>query len=178
VATSTVLDASGPRRPFRRYAYHVESQGRLRAPIDRVFARLDGHARLAAHMERRSWRMGWGRLTVHLDAAEGRAIGSRIGIEGRVFGVRLRLIEEVIERIPPTRKTWETVGAPRLLVIGSYRMGFALTPPPAGDEDVTLVVFIDYALPERGLPRLLGRLLGRPYARWCTRQMVEAAGEP
>jgi hypothetical protein len=33
----------------------------------------------------------------------------------------------------------------------------------------------DYALRERGLARWLGRLFGRYYARWCTRQMVDDA---
>ncbi|HEX5832063.1 MAG TPA: hypothetical protein VFY16_13865 [Gemmatimonadaceae bacterium] len=160
----------------RDYAYHVESHGRLRAPIDDVFARLDGHARLASHMERPSWRMGWGTMAVHLDAGEGRAVGSRIRLDGRVFGIRLWVDEEVIERVPPTRKVWETVGAPRLLVIGPYRMGLALTAERPGDDEVTLSVFIDYALPDRGLPWLLGRLFGRWYARWCTARMLADAG--
>jgi len=159
----------------RDYAYHEESHVRLRAPIESVFARLDGHTRLAAHMEHPSWRMGWGRMAVHLDAREGRAVGSHIRIDGRVFGIRLWLDEEVIERVPPTRKVWETVGAPRLLVIGPYRMGFALTAEPPGDDEVALSVSIDYALPDRGLPWLVGRLFGRWYARWCTAQMVADA---
>jgi hypothetical protein len=36
-------------------------------------------------------------------------------------------------------------------------------------------VFIDYAFPEQGLARWLGRLFGRYYARWCTRRMVADA---
>jgi hypothetical protein len=34
---------------------------------------------------------------------------------------------------------------------------------------------IDYDLPTRGLSRILGRLFGRMYAKWCTRQMVRDA---
>ena len=157
------------------YTSHEESHDRLQARIESVFARLDGHARLAAHMERPSWRMGWGRMAVHLDAREGRAVGSRIRIDGRVFGIRLAVEEEVVERVPPTRKVWETVGQPRLLVIGPYRMGFALAPEGPGGEGAVPSVFIDYALPDRGVPRLLGRLFGRWYAHWCTTQMVADA---
>jgi hypothetical protein len=157
------------------YPYHEESHGRVRAPIERVFSHLDGHARLAAHMERPSWRTGWARMAVHLDAREGRAVGARIRIDGHVFGIRLWVDEAVTERVPPNRKVWETVDRPRLLVIGRYRMGFALSTEPPARDDVTLSVFIDYALPDRGLPRLLGRLFGRWYARWCTIQMVADA---
>ena len=105
------------------YPFHAESQSRIRATAERVFAHLDDHERLAAHMSQRSWRMGWGRMELQLDERAGRAIGSRIRLDGRVFGVRLGLEEIVTEYEPPARKVWETVGAPRLLVIGPYPDG-------------------------------------------------------
>ena len=75
-------------------------------------------------------------------------------------------------REPPLKKTRETVGEPRLLVIGSYRMGFDLTPD---GTKVQLRVEIDYYLPTKGITWLLGRLFGQAYARWCTQQMVRDA---
>ena len=162
------------------YPYHAESHGRLRASPERVFAHLDDHTRLAAHMNRRSWRMAWGRMNLQLDAQAGRAVGSRMRLEGRVLGARRSLEEVVTEHMPATRKVWETVGTPRLLVIGPYRMGFALVQGGigangAGSDDATLTVFIDYALPNQGISRLLGRIFGHWYARWCTRRMVADA---
>ena len=162
------------------FPYHAERHGRIQAPAGRVFAHLDDHRRLSAHMSRRSWRMGWGRMTLHLDELSGRAAGSRMRLEGRVLGVRLSLEEVVTEHTPPTRKVWVTVGTPRLLVIGAYRMGFALAPAGVGAdrdraEELTLTVFIDYAMPTRGLSRLLGRIFGHWYARWCTARMVADA---
>lgn len=164
----------------RSFPYHAESHGQLQAAAGRVFAHLDDHTRLSAHMSRRSWRMGWGRMDLHLDERAGRAVGSRIRLEGRILGLRLALEEVVTEHAPPTRKVWVTIGTPRLLVIGPYRMGFALVPTGAGvsctgADAVTLTVFIDYALPDRGLSRLLGRLFGHWYARWCTERMVTDA---
>jgi hypothetical protein len=86
------------------FPYHAESRGRLQAPAGRVFAHLDDHTRLSAHMSRRSWRMGWGRMDLHLDERAGRAVGSRIRLEGRILGVWLALEEVVTEHAPPTRK--------------------------------------------------------------------------
>ena len=40
-----------------------------------------------------------------------------------------------------------------------------------------LRVVIDYALPDTGAGRVLGRLFGPAYARWCTRRMVDDAIE-
>jgi hypothetical protein len=99
-------------------------------------------------------------------------VGSRIRLSGRVLGVELSVEEVVVERNPPHRKVWETTGTPKLLVIGHYRMGFELS--PQGSRSM-LRVFIDYAVPEGGLARWLGRVFGRAYARWCTQQMVDAA---
>jgi hypothetical protein len=173
----------------RPYPLHEESRAILHAPLEAAFARLDDHARLSAHMSRPSWRMGWSRMAVTTDEQGGHAVGSHIRLAGRILGIRLALDEVVVEREPPWRKVWETVGTPRLLVIGSYRMGFELspvTPTPrvpddaaeaaaGAEEPLTLRVFIEYELPDRGIPWLLGRLIGRWYARWCTRQMASGA---
>ncbi|MEP6791429.1 MAG: SRPBCC family protein [Ramlibacter sp.] len=162
-----------PAAPEREaFPHHAESHGQVRASAARVFEHLDDHARLSAHMSRRSWRMGWSRMKLSLDEQAGRAAGSHIRLDGRILGVRLALEEVVTEHTPPTRKVWATVGTPRLLVIGPYQMGFLLV--PAGG-DVTLTVFIDYALPGRGPSRLLGRIFGHWYARWCTARMVADA---
>ena len=49
---------------------------------------------------------------------------------------------------------------------------------PVVTSPVTLVTHAShyrYALPESGLPRWLGRMLGARYARWCTRRMANGA---
>jgi hypothetical protein len=148
---------------------HYESSATVAAPADRVFAHIDDYARLSSHMNKSSWMMGGGKMTLDLDDARGQQVGSRIRMAGRVFGIQLALEEIVTERVPPHRKTWETVGSPRLLVIGSYTMGFDLLPQPGGS---LLRVFIDYALPEKAPMRWLGHLFGRYYAKWCTQKMV------
>ena len=113
-------------------------------------------------------------METQIDEGRGQRVGSRIRLSGRVFGVELSVEEIVVERDPPRRKVWETTGAPKLLVVGHYRMGFELS---AQGNASMLRVFIEYALPERAPARWLGRLFGRYYARWCTRQMVDDAVE-
>ena len=157
----------------RAYPYHAVSASVIHATMEQAFSHLDDHSRLSKHMSKRSWRMGWGRMELRMDQAAGRAVGSRIRLAGSVFGVRLELDEVVTVRDPPTRKAWETIGTPRLLVIGPYRMGFMLATEVAGE--VILTVSIDYSLPERGFSRILGRMFGHWYARWCTRRMVPDA---
>lgn len=154
------------------YTRHEESSAVIHASTEQIFAPLDDQTRLSAHMNRRSWKMGWGKMETVLDAEHGQSVGSQIVLRGRVFGIRLYLDEIVTLRDPPLRKAWEIVGEPRLLVIGPYRMGFDLTP---NGSNTQLRVWIDYDLPADGIPWLLGQLFGRWYAKWCTRQMVQDA---
>jgi hypothetical protein len=93
-------------------------------------------------------------------------------LTGRILGIKLAVEEVVIERTPPHRKVWETIGSPQLLVMGHYRMGVEVIPAGQASQ---LRIFIDYTLPERTPARWLGRLFGRYYARWCIRQMVDDA---
>lgn len=153
-------------------AFHHRSEVVLPVEPERLFTHLDDHRRLSSHMEKPSLMTAGASMRIDTDAGHGQAVGSVIRMSGRVLGVRLGLEEVVTEHAPPQRKVWETVGEPTLLVIGAYRMGFSIEPFTGGSR---LVVFIDYARPGRGLARLLGGLVGRYYAAWCTRRMAEDA---
>jgi hypothetical protein len=151
---------------------HRESTTRLAASADAVFARLDDQTRLAEHMGQSSMMMGGGRMTYDFDAAQGRAVGSHIRMGGQAFGLRLSVEEVVVERTPPHRKVWRTVGEPRLIIIGPYEMGFEIM--PESPTACRLRVWIDYEPPARGLGRRTPRLAAL-YARWCVQQMVRDA---
>ena len=155
-----------------RYPLHHRSEVAVDTDAHRLFAHLDDHSRLAGHMEKPSLMMAGATMRVDTDALRGQAIGSLIRITGRVLGVNLEVEEVVTERVPPLRKTWETRGEPRLLVIGSYRMGFTISPEK---DRSRLLVFIDYQLPRCGFAHLLALLFGRAYAAWCTRRMANDA---
>jgi hypothetical protein len=111
-------------------------------------------------------------MSVDMDAAKGQEVGSHILLGGRVFGLELVLDEVVTRREPPFIKVWETVGTPKLLVIGSYVMGVKVA---AADGGSRLEVFIDYGLPTGWFTYWLGRLLGGVYAKWCVTQMLAGA---
>lgn len=151
---------------------HDEANAVLAANVEEAFRYLDDYRRLAVHMTRPSWRMGGGSMNVEFDAGGGSVRGSHIKWSGRAFGIRLSLEEVVIERAPPYRKEWETLGVPQLLIIGSYRMGFELTPDGQGAR---LHVFIDYSLPNGRPFRWLAYVFAGHYARWCVQRMAQDA---
>jgi len=91
--------------------------------------------------------------------------------KGYGSGGRMKIEKDMV-RILGGVMAGETTGAPKLLAIGHYRMGFELSPQGNGSM---LRVFIEYALPEMAPARWLGRLFGKRYARWCTQRMVDDA---
>lgn len=154
------------------YAYSDETTAEVRATPSEVFADLDDQARLGAHMEKPSMMMMGGRMTYEFDEAKGRAVGSVIKMAGTYLGIRLFAEEVVVERDPPQRKVWETRGQPSILVVGSYRMGFEITP---SGERSRLRVFIEYDRPSSLVGRILGAAFAHRYARWCVTRMAEDA---
>lgn len=154
-----------------RYPYHHEGKILINAPATDAFAWLDDHRNLAAHMSRSSRMMAGGSMSLSLDESDGRQVGSHIRMQGRVLGWPLYIDEVVSEREPPLRKVWETVGEPRLWVIGCYRMGLNLADQASG---CSVSVFIDYDLPAAPVLYWLAHWMSHPYAAWCVEQMLTA----
>jgi len=154
------------------FDHHFESSIEVKAACAAVFDHLDDFNQFGEHMTRSSWMMAGSAMRYEFDEARGRATGAAVRLLGSVLGIRLEIEERVTERAPPYRKSWETVGQPRMIVVKSYRMGFELT---QRDDWTHLRVFIDYAMPDRSFSRVLGRLLGSVYARWCVASIVNGA---
>ena len=93
------------------FPLHHESTVTLDAPAETAFAYLDDFKKLSSHMERPSAMMMGSKMAITTDALGGRAVGSRVRLEGRMLGMTLSLEEEVTERQPPFRKAWQTVDA-------------------------------------------------------------------
>lgn len=151
----------------KTFLKHYHEDALISGSPEKVFAYLDDHARLSSHMSKSSWMMGGGRMETTIDEGNGQKIGSHIRLSGKAFGISIALDEVVTRYEPPRTKIWETVGSPKLLVIGHYRLGIEITPHNGTSE---LRVFIDYDFPATNA--WLGYLFGKTYAKWCVRQML------
>ena len=172
---STIPQSLDDTRQASTRLHHYEAQGVIQATPDQVFQLLDEHARLSSHMAKPSWKMAGGSMDLELDEGRGQRIGSRMRLHGKVFGVDLSVEEVITERVVPSHKAWQTSGSPRLLVMGSYRMGFVLR---ATGKRTEVRVFLDYSLPTTIPARWFGWLLGKTYARWCTESMIQDSARP
>lgn len=148
---------------------HYECTATLNTSAQSAFEFLDNPKRLSSHMSKSSWMMAGSKMDIEVDAKLGREIGSEITLRGRMMGIPLFVYEKIMTRVPPFAKSWETIGRQKMIILDQYRMGFELTPK---GNVVQLRVFIDYKLPEAGIPRLLGLLSASVYAKWCVDRMV------
>jgi hypothetical protein len=149
---------------------HYEESKVVNGSAQELFAFVDNPMNLTSHMEKPSWKMGWGWMKTKTDEKRGLEEGSVISVRGKVLGFPLFLKERVIKREPPNRKSWKTFGDISLLVIGHYELGFEIEPE---DSNSRLRVYIDYELPESAGGRILGYFFGGMYAKWCVRQMLK-----
>lgn len=157
---------------IKAYPVHYEAQRAVNAPPDLVFEYLDDFEQLGAHMKRSSWMMAGAKMNYEFDEGKGQRLGSHVRLLGSFLGLELTIDEQVIDRVPERSKAWQTVGNPHVFILAEYRMGFSLQQLPRGCR---VTAFIDYRLPARGFQRLLGRMAGGIYARWCVNNVIEQA---
>ena len=148
---------------------HFEASAIIAGSAETIFAIADEPDLLTRHMRQPSLMMGGGGMQCDLDALAGKEVSSVIRLTGKGFGFAIAADAVVEVRTPPLRKVWATIGAPRLVVIRDYRMGFEIAEAVKGCQ---LRVWIDYALPRSGAHHWLGRLLAPTFARWCVENML------
>lgn len=151
---------------------HYEESVLISASPEEVFNFVDDHTQLSTHMNESSWMMGGGKMNTSIDEKGGKEVGSHIQMDGNIYGIKLYLDEVITKREPPFIKIWETVGTPKLLVVGSYQMKVEIKPQENGS---LLTVSIDYNLPDKNI--WLGKLFGEFYAKWCVQQILKAPSE-
>lgn len=152
--------------------YKYSSSAQIHATAEDVFSFLDDPRHLSSHMEKSSLMMAGSSMRIELDSKEGKAIGAEIILRGAIMGIPLFIREVVSDRQPPIRKLWETVGTQKMIILDQYRMGFEISPR---GRDSFITVSIEFALPNSLGRKILGLLLGKVYARWCTQNMANCA---
>jgi hypothetical protein len=155
------------------FTHSFSSKAILNASAKVAFEYLDEPKRLSAHMGKPSMMMAGSKMDMDLDEKQGREIGSVIKMSGKMMGINLSLQERVVERVPHLRKFWHTFGEQHLIIVDQYKMGFTLREISNNQTEVT--VSIDYNFPEKGLSRILGKMFGTFYAKWCTTKMTKDA---
>jgi len=144
------------------------------APAERVFAWVDDIDNLGGHMvDRASMPMMGCALSLTVVTLQRTGVGATYRYTGSVLGFSLDFSESVTTYVPGREKVWRTIGTPRLVIIDAYEMRVLVESLSAASSRLT--IGIAYTLPRQWARRMAGRLLARPYARWCLRSMSRDA---
>jgi len=145
----------------------------LLAPPQQVFAFLDDPSVAGAHMQRPSLMMLGGTMKYDVDHGKGQVVGSIVKMHGKVLGLELFVEEIVTEWQPPWRKSWQTLGRPKLLLVDCYHMDFVIRPITEGSR---VTVKIQYSYSRSSVGSWLGGAPAKAYANWCVSKMTSEAG--
>ncbi len=91
---------------------------------------------------------------------------------GKVMGMTIDFTVVVTRWIQNMEKIWETIGHPKVIVIGWFRMFLKLT-PKNGNTSVELG--ISYEKPKSFFGKILCFFFGSWYAKWCLKNMLNDA---
>jgi hypothetical protein len=145
----------------------------INAPVEAAFDYLDDLSKTGMHMSESSAMMMGSKLTLeHLPGPESGA-GAKYRWFGKMMGLPLDFTVEVTKWIKNEEKTWETIGAPKMIILGWYRMRLMTEPDNAGGTRTWLE--IEYTPPEGLFYRFLSAVFAPIYARWCVSKMLTDA---
>lgn len=146
----------------------------INAPPETIFAFMDDIHNSGMHMTGRSMAMFGSRLNLEVlsTASTGPDVSYRW--KGRIVGLPVDFTVVVKKWIKDVEKVWETIGHPKVIVIGWFRMFLNLTPV---DGKTSVTLGITYDRPKGLLGKLLCLLLGPWYAKWCLKKMLRDANK-
>ena len=83
---------------------HYESKVVLNTSVDVLLLTWTTSKKLSAHMQKSSGMMMGSKMTIEMDAGDGRVLGSKVRMYGKMMGMALSLEEVVTERKPPLQR--------------------------------------------------------------------------
>ena len=141
----------------------------IHSPPQKVFAFMDDLSKTGMHMTENSMMMMGSKLMLEQLPGPCRGVGATFHWHGKVMGMPVDITETVTKWIEGQEKVWETIGQPKIIILGWYRMILKTKP---SKEGTLASLQIDYTQPDGWFYKLLYFLLSRWYCNWCLNNML------
>lgn len=119
-----------------------------------------------------SFMMMGSKLTLEQLRGPGKGAGATFHWSGKVMEMPIDITETVTKWIANKEKVWETIGFPRMIILGWYRMSLKLT---AVSEGTLTSLQIEYTRPDGWFYKVLSFFFAGWYSRWCLNKMLSGA---
>lgn len=137
-----------------------------------VFKTIDDLGISGMHMTQSSRMMMGSKLNLKFLTKNHTGLGSKYRWTGKMMGIKMDFTVQVTKWVKDVEKTWETIGATKLIIYSWFRMHLLIA--PAVDGAIT-ELSISYKKPRRLLNKLLSFLFADLYCKWCLRKMLSDA---
>lgn len=144
----------------------------IKSSPDVVFSHIDYVRNIGMHMSKRSMPMMGGSLKTEILSKNDRGLGATYRMYGKVMGMKIDFTEKVTKWIENQEKVWETIGEPKLIIMGGYIMNLNVRPSNFGTR---LTFGIKYSYPKSVFWKGISIVVGDWYAKWCLRNMCRDA---
>ena len=140
-----------------------------KASPEKVFDCIDDLGVTGMHMAESSMPMMGGKMELEFLTPHKTGLHTRYRWTGKALWWKLDFTVEVTKWIRGKEKTWETIGATKIILYSWFQMNLNIE--PALDETIAYLS-ISYKQPVGVLNKILCFLLGDWYCRWCLNNML------
>ena len=135
----------------------------------KVFSFMDNLSKTGMHMSENSMMMMGSKLILEQLSGPLQGVGATFHWYGKVMGMSIDITETVTKWTENHEKIWETIGTPKIILLGWYRM--ILKTEPA-KEGTLASLQIDYTPPSGLFHNILYFFLSHYYCNWCLNNML------
>lgn len=147
----------------------------IHAAQEDVFSFMDDLSKTGMHMSEKSMMMMGSKLALEHLSGPARGVGAVYHWHGKVMGMRIDITEKITTWIENREKIWETIGRPKIILLGWYRM---ILKTSAVKEGTLTSLQIDFTPPEGFFYRILYSLFSGWYCNWCLTNMLNVKIAP
>lgn len=150
----------------------IERTKVYKATLEEVFNCLDDLSVTGMHMTQSSMPMMGGKMNLEFLSEHKTGLGTKYRWTGTVCGMMLDFTVQVTNWVKGREKTWETVGASKMIIYSWFQMHLYVEKAREGSM---AHLSISYKRPKGSFERLLSFFLADWYGRWCLNNMLNDA---
>lgn len=130
---------------------------------------MDDLSKTGMHMSENSIMMMGSKLVLEQMPGPSKGVGATFHWNGKVMGMPVDIIETVTKWVENKEKVWETIGSPKIIILGWYRMRLKTA---SANEGTNTSLQIEYTEPKGWFYKILSFLFAGWYGRWCLNNML------
>ena len=142
----------------------------IHSTAEKVFACMDDIADTGMHMTKSSIPMMGSKLELKQLSENATGLNSKFRWFGKMMGFTMDFTVVVTKWIKDKEKVWETIGKPKMIILGWYQMRLLVS---AEAQNIKAVLSITYTKPKNIFFKFIAFFLAPLYSNWCLNNILQ-----